>query len=68
MGTHVHIHVHVDEILAWTGVSRVKAPPVIEIPYAAEYCILKPLIIYCSITMAMNTQGTDRDHCKDAFP
>ena len=48
----------------------VKAPPMIEIEilYAAEYCILKPLIIYCSTTVVINTQETDMNHCKDAFP
>ena len=46
----------------------VKAPTVIEIEisYAAEHCILKPMI-YCSTTVVVNTQGTDTDRCKDAF-
>ena len=68
ISTHVHIHVHVDEILVWTGVSRAQTPPVTEISYAAEYCILKPLILYCSIAMVVNTQETYTDRCQDAFP
>ena len=66
--TRVHMHIHVDEILVWTRVSRVKARLVIEISYAAEHCIFKPMIIHCSITMVVNTLETDTVRCKDAFP
>ena len=68
MDTHVHISVHVDEILVWTWVSPVKAPPVIETLYALEHCILKPMIIHCSIAMVVNTQETDTDRWKCVSP
>ena len=52
-----------------SGPQCVRATPMIElqISYAAELCILKPMI-YCSTTVVVSTQETDTDRCKDAFP
>ena len=44
------MHLHVDEILVWTWLSRVMAAPVIVISYAAEHSIILPMIICCCIT------------------
>ena len=39
----------------------------LQISYAAEHCILKPMI-HCSTTVVVSTQETDTDRGNDTFP
>ena len=67
MGTHVRIHVNVIEILIWTWVSRVKAPPVIVKFHTLLNITFSSSWLFIVLLRWLWIHETDADPCKDAF-